>query len=234
MQRKKELGLTVSDPEFPNDPEELLYFVLVELDIENIAELKRVTKLEMEGGLDADCLKAFVEAGGSLNGDQRLQIGNLMDQSGKKKLVSAMGVPKTPKKPKTPKGKEGEGESPEGPHKMTEQSPLQKAIALQNQVLSKANSCRDHAFKLGPLAMSEGLIGQLNALDVQLQGCAKKLQGLIRANKDKNHKRVAVIQEVNEATALATERLELARALIRASEKNSKPKPKAKSRAKKE
>lgn len=53
---------TVSDPEFPNDPEELLYFVLVELDIENIAELKRVTKLEMEGGLDADCLKAFVEA----------------------------------------------------------------------------------------------------------------------------------------------------------------------------
>ena len=52
---------TVQNPELP-DENDLLYFVLVELNIENIAELKRVTKLELEGQLVPDQLKQFVEA----------------------------------------------------------------------------------------------------------------------------------------------------------------------------
>jgi len=39
----------------------LLYFVLVELNLDNISELKRVTQLEMSGKLDADGVKAFVD-----------------------------------------------------------------------------------------------------------------------------------------------------------------------------
>lgn len=51
---------TVPDPELPGEGE-LLYFVMVEMNIEDIKELRRITQLEMEGTLDADGLKAFVE-----------------------------------------------------------------------------------------------------------------------------------------------------------------------------
>ena len=53
---------TIPDPEFPGDAEELLYFVLVELNVENISELRRACKLELEGTLDEEGLKQFVEA----------------------------------------------------------------------------------------------------------------------------------------------------------------------------
>ena len=46
---------TIPDPEFPGEPDEKLYFVMVELNMDDIKELKRVTMLEMHG------LKAFVE-----------------------------------------------------------------------------------------------------------------------------------------------------------------------------
>ena len=52
---------TIPDPELP-DSEHVLYFVLVEFNLENITELKRVVKLEMEGVLDKDTLGQFVEA----------------------------------------------------------------------------------------------------------------------------------------------------------------------------
>lgn len=48
------------DPEFPGEDEHL-YFVLVEFNIEDIKELKRITQLELTGTLDQDGLKAFVE-----------------------------------------------------------------------------------------------------------------------------------------------------------------------------
>lgn len=54
---------TIGDPEFPDDPEERLYFVMVELNIEDVRELKRVTEMELSGTLDKDGVKAFVEAG---------------------------------------------------------------------------------------------------------------------------------------------------------------------------
>lgn len=52
---------TIPDPELP-DSNHVLYFVLVEFNLENISELKRVMKLEMEGRLDNETLGQFVEA----------------------------------------------------------------------------------------------------------------------------------------------------------------------------
>lgn len=51
---------TIFDPELPGE-QEYLYFVMVELNMDDIRELKRVTQLEMKGTLDADALKTFVE-----------------------------------------------------------------------------------------------------------------------------------------------------------------------------
>ena len=51
---------TMNDPEFPGE-DEFLFFVLVEFNIEDIKELKRITQLELTGSLDSDGLKAFVE-----------------------------------------------------------------------------------------------------------------------------------------------------------------------------
>lgn len=48
------------DPEFPGEDEHL-FFVLVEFNVEDVKELKRITELELQGSLDADGLKAFVE-----------------------------------------------------------------------------------------------------------------------------------------------------------------------------
>ena len=50
----------MDDPEFPGE-EEYLYFVMVEFNIEDIRELRRITQLELTGTLDADGVKAFVE-----------------------------------------------------------------------------------------------------------------------------------------------------------------------------
>ena len=51
---------TIPDPEFPGEDEHL-YFVMVELNMDDIKELKPVTQLEMQGSLDAEGLEAFVE-----------------------------------------------------------------------------------------------------------------------------------------------------------------------------
>lgn len=51
---------TIPDPELPGEGE-LLYFVLVELNFDDIKELKRVTQLEIQGTLDSEGVKAFVE-----------------------------------------------------------------------------------------------------------------------------------------------------------------------------
>ena len=50
----------MEDPEFPGEAE-FLYFVLIEFNIEDIKEYKRITALEMTGTLDPDGVKAFVE-----------------------------------------------------------------------------------------------------------------------------------------------------------------------------
>ena len=60
---KQQLGhlRTIPDPEFPGEDEHL-FFVMVELNLDDVKELKRVTALEMQGTLDAEGVKAFVEA----------------------------------------------------------------------------------------------------------------------------------------------------------------------------
>ena len=52
----------VPDPELPDDAEERLYWTLVSLDCENIHEISRLTKLEMEGCIDEAGLNEFVKA----------------------------------------------------------------------------------------------------------------------------------------------------------------------------
>ena len=59
MKRKQSMGLTIEDPE---DPDDVLYFVLVNIDVKNVNELKRITSLEIAGTVDPDLLKAFTEA----------------------------------------------------------------------------------------------------------------------------------------------------------------------------
>lgn len=41
--------------------EDVLYFVCVELNLDDVRELRRITQLEMAGTLDSEGLKAFVE-----------------------------------------------------------------------------------------------------------------------------------------------------------------------------
>ena len=52
---------TIPDPEFPGE-DEVLFFVMVEFNIDDIKELRRVTQIELTGTLDADGLRAFVDA----------------------------------------------------------------------------------------------------------------------------------------------------------------------------
>ena len=47
----------------PDDPDEKLFYTIINLDMSNITEVKRVTTLEMEGRIDADGLREFVKAG---------------------------------------------------------------------------------------------------------------------------------------------------------------------------
>lgn len=51
---------TIADPESPEDS---LYFVFVEINIDDIRDLQRITKLEITGTIDDEMLKAFTEAG---------------------------------------------------------------------------------------------------------------------------------------------------------------------------
>ncbi|CAK9088364.1 Midasin (Dynein-related AAA-ATPase MDN1) (MIDAS-containing protein) [Durusdinium trenchii] len=108
QERKKQLGLTIPDPEFPGEVDELLYWVMIEFNLDDVKELRRVTEIEMSGQHDSDGLKAFVEAGGCLDGKQHLSLGDLSGQSGMKTLTGALGSggPKTPKPKGNKKSKE--------------------------------------------------------------------------------------------------------------------------------
>lgn len=80
---------------------------------------------------------------------------------------------------------------------VTPKTPLERAATLQNQLLSKANACRDNAFKIRPLGMSNELVDQLSAMDTTLQDLACRLQGKIRKGKNKNSHYVELIKEVS-------------------------------------
>ncbi|CAJ1440799.1 unnamed protein product, partial [Effrenium voratum] len=77
----------------------------------------------------------------------------------------------------------------------------------------------DCAFKIGPLKVSKNLIRQLTSLDVSLKKQATSLQALIRAGKSKNKHYNDVVKEVEKTFEVSKEKIELAKALIRAAEK---------------
>lgn len=51
----------IQDPELPDDSDERLWFTIVNLDLSNISELRRITKLEMEGTIDKAGLEEFTK-----------------------------------------------------------------------------------------------------------------------------------------------------------------------------
>lgn len=108
--------------------------------------------------------------------------------------------------------------------KVVPDTPLDRAQNLVNRVLKEVNHCRDHAFKLRPLGMSGDLISQLNACAVKLQGQADSLQQKIRQKRNRNSDYKDTLREIEEISKIAAERVQLAKALIRASEKARKPK----------
>ena len=52
----------IQDPELPDDEEEKLFFTMINLDMSNVTEVRRLTKLEMEGCIDQAGLDEFVKA----------------------------------------------------------------------------------------------------------------------------------------------------------------------------
>ena len=52
----------IQDPELPDDEEERLYFTMINMDMSNLTEVRRLTKLEMEGCIDQAGLDEFVKA----------------------------------------------------------------------------------------------------------------------------------------------------------------------------
>ena len=52
----------IQDPELPDDEEEKLFFTMINLDMSNITEVRRLTKLEMEGCINQAGLDEFVKA----------------------------------------------------------------------------------------------------------------------------------------------------------------------------
>ncbi|CAL1164245.1 unnamed protein product [Cladocopium goreaui] len=221
---------TMEDPEFPGE-DEYLFFVMVEFNIEDIRELRRITQLELTGTLDADGVKAFVEAGGCLDGKQHLALGDKMGVDGIQKMLGAVGIKNDGANGKGIKRRRNTNAAENSaPKEVVPETPLQKAAKLVEKVLKDANNCRDHAFKLRPIAMSSDLILQLKACAVKLQEAAEKLQARVKQQKNKNKHYAAIISEarfngkVNETRSTAAERISLAKALIRAVDK---PKPKA-------
>ncbi|CAE7217624.1 unnamed protein product [Symbiodinium sp. KB8] len=217
---------TIPDPESPEDK---LFFVFVEINIDDIRELKRITKLELSGGVDAETLSAFTKAGGVL--DPKAQLANADgrgNQTAMNKALELSQLNKGSGSKHSKKNKNKGGNGNDAAKEVKPNDPIDDAKALQHAVLKDCNICRENAFKLAPLRMSGPLISQLKAVEVSLTakavyGDAKILQKLIAAKKNKRKHYATVTQEVQELQKLAKERVDLAKALIRASAKSSKP-----------
>ena len=80
--------------------------------------------------------------------------------------------------------------------------------------------------------MSSDLIAQLNAITVKMDECANALQENIKKGKNRNRHYKLLVKKADKLLAIATKRIDLAKALARASEKQSNPKPKGKAQAK--
>ena len=136
LKKKKEQGLTIEDPE---DSEDSLYFVLVNIDFDNINELKKVTSLEAKGSVSEEMIKAFTDAGGVLD-PASLKLGG-MDKSSLDKAMKFMGSTKPAAAGKStakPRRRGGDTEASQ----VQADTPQSKAKALITKVLKDANTCR--------------------------------------------------------------------------------------------
>ena len=88
MAKKVSLGLTIADPE---EPEDCLYFCLIDIDVKNINEFKKVTSLEAKGMISPEMLTAFTEAGGVM--DPTKVKGDMSSQAGMTKALQFMNMP---------------------------------------------------------------------------------------------------------------------------------------------
>lgn len=52
----------IRDPELPDDDDEKLFFAMINLDMSNVTEFQRLTKMEMEGCIDEAGLQEFQKA----------------------------------------------------------------------------------------------------------------------------------------------------------------------------
>ena len=160
MGRKVNLGLLIPDPE---EPEDNLYFCLIDIDLKNINELKRVTSLEAKGQVSEEMIKAFTEAGGCLDsGSLKGEMGN---KEGMAKAINFMGSganvgdgkSKGKKKQSSKATKDTETENAK---EVKAETPQAKAKALITKVLKDANTCR--------LGLGKGL---LSSSDVSFCRC---------------------------------------------------------------
>lgn len=67
----------INDPELPEDDDEKLYFTMINLDMSNITEVQRLTKLEMQGCIDQAGLDEFVKADSGFMFKVSVAISNL-------------------------------------------------------------------------------------------------------------------------------------------------------------
>ena len=154
----------MQDPELPDDPDEHLYFCMVDFNVVNAAEFKKVASMEMSMGVSAEQVKAFTEAGGVFGDGAAAGDIAAMASSGQGMLGMEAGVA-------VPKAKAGgtkrkraltNGEDKDDPAKasfalfsslenlphsdslqvVVPDSPVQKAQRLVEKCLRDANACR--------------------------------------------------------------------------------------------
>eukprot|EP00913_Durusdinium_trenchii_P024950 g23417.t1 len=170
IERKKSQGLFISDPECED---EQLFFVLVNIDISNINELRRITQMEVKGGVSSEMLKAFTDQGGVLD-PKALKVGDFDKSGGMAKALEFADVGNK-KGGKKNKGKITQGE---------------------NKEEKKEEGQADNACRLQPLEMSDQLIKQLRAVEHGLQEQAGKLQELVNKGKNKGKHYKEITAEV--------------------------------------
>jgi hypothetical protein len=144
LDKKKKHGLMIPDPE---DADDSLYFCLVDIDLTNLNELKRVTSLEAKGAVSEEMLKAFTEAGGVL--DPTKAKGDMSQHAGMSKALTFMKMDagketkNVSRKGKGTTATAGSAESKE----IKAETPQEKAKNMITKILKDANTCRQDTNK---------------------------------------------------------------------------------------
>lgn len=117
MQKKESLGLTITCPE---DDQALLYFVLINIDVSNIHQLKKITSLETSGGVSPEILAAFTAQGGVLDPKNTTKLGELGAGPGMGKALELMNQGNSGGSSKKGKQRKGTADNQGNPGEATE------------------------------------------------------------------------------------------------------------------